>query len=213
VKPLSYDLAAAEKLLADAGFKKGSDGIMVKNGKRLSLTLKVPIAQESESVKRVVLAFKNYLQRVGAEINVEFLEWQAWNEAVFQNHDFDIMFAAWAFDDSADISSLFHSGEAGAGGNNFGGYSNPDIDSLLVEAKNTLDYEKRRTIYRKLHERLADEAPYTFLWALNNYAAYDKKVRGVLIHPYKFFTYADTWYIGGGEDTGEPAAASAKAKK
>ena len=212
VKPLPFDAAAAEKLLNDAGFQKGSDGIMVKNGKRLSLTLKVPIAQESESVKRVVLAFKNYLQHVGAEINVEFLEWQSWKEAVFLNHDFDIMFASWVFDDSADISSLFHSGEIGAWRNNFGGYTNPDIDSLLVEAKNTLDHEKRRTIYRKLHERLADEAPYTFLWTLTNYAAYDRKVRAVQIHPYKFFSYADSWYVGDREDKGEPAAAPAKGK-
>ncbi len=161
------------------------------------LSLKVPIAQESESVKRVVLAFKNYLHRIGAEINVEFLEWQAWKEAVFANHDFDIVFASWVFDDSADITSLFHSSEIGAWRNNFGSYSNPDVDSLLVEAKNTLDHEKRRTIYRKLHEKLADEAPYTFLWTLTNYAAYDRKIRAVQIHPYKFFSYADTWYIAG----------------
>ncbi len=211
VKPLPYDTAAAEKLLADAGFQKGSDGILVKDGKRLVLTLKVPIAQESESVKRVVLAFKNYLRRIGADINVEFLEWQAWKEAVFANHDFDIMFASWVFDDSADISSLFHSSEIGAWRNNFGSYSNPDIDSLLVEAKNTLDHEKRRTIYRKLHEKLADEAPYTFLWTLTNYAAYDRKVRAVQIHPYKFFSYADTWYIEA-DDKGAAATEPAKAK-
>ena len=211
VKPLPYDVAEAQKLLADAGFKKGGDGILVRNGKRLSLTLKVPIAQESESVKRVVLAFKNYLQRVGAEINVQFMEWQSWKEAVFLTHDFDIMFASWVFDDSADISSLFHSGEIGPWRNNFGGYSNPEIDSLLVEAKNTLDFEKRRTIYRKLHAELADEAPYTFLWTLTNYAAYDRKVRHVQIHPYKFFSYADSWYIAGpegkrGADAAEPEA-------
>jgi len=199
VKPLPYSVADAEKLLKDAGFRKGSDGIMVKNGKRLELTLKVPIAQESESVKRVVLAFKNYLRRIGADIKVDFMEWQAWKEAVFANHDFDIMFASWVFDDSADITSLFHSSEIGPWRNNFGSYSNPDIDSLLIEAKNTLDYEKRRTIYRKLHAKLADEAPYTFLWTLTNYAAYDRKVRAVQIHPYKFFSYADSWYIKGGK--------------
>lgn len=214
VKPLPFDVGAAEKLLADAGFKKGGDGIMAKDGKRLSLNLKVPVAQENESVKRVVLAFKNYLQRIGAEINVDFIEWQAWKEAVFGAHDFDIMFASWVFDDSADISSLFHSGEIGAWRNNFGGYSNPDIDSLLVEAKNTLDHEKRRTIFRKLHERLAEEAPYTFLWTLSNYAAYDRKVRGVWIHPYKFFTTADSWFTGSGaeavEDEGDKKAAKQK---
>ncbi len=200
VKPLAFDPSAAEKLLTDAGFRKGADGLMAKDGKKLVLSLKVPIAQESESVKRVVLAFKNYLQRVGAQIDVEFLEWQAWKEAVFAHHAFDIVFASWVFDDSADISSLFHSGEIGPWHNNFVGYSNPEVDSLLVEAKNTLDHEKRRTINRKLHEMLAEENPYSFLWTLTNYAAYHRKVRAVQVHPYKFFSYADAWYLAPGDD-------------
>ncbi|MCK7576628.1 MAG: ABC transporter substrate-binding protein [Chromatiales bacterium] len=204
VKPLPYDPAEAEKLLSQAGFRKGGDGVMTKGGKRLELSLKVPIAQESEAVKRVVLAFKNYLGKAGAQINVEFMEWQAWKEAVFLANDFDIMFASWVFDDSADISSLFHSAEIGAWRNNFGGYSNRDVDALLVEAKLTLDHEKRRTIYRRLHEMLAEENPYTFLWTLTNYSGYHKKVRGVQIHPYKFFSYADSWYIADGE--GDTAA-------
>ena len=124
---------------------------------------------------------------------------------MFLTHDFDIMFASWVFDDSADISSLFHSAEIGAWRNNFGGYSNQEVDSLLVESKLTLDHEKRRTIYRKLHEMLAEENPYTFLWTLTNYAAYHKKVRGVQIHPYKFFSYADTWFIGEAEAKAEAA--------
>lgn len=196
VKPLPYDPAEAEKLLKQAGFRKGGDGVLAKNGKKLELSLKVPIAQESEAVKRVVLALKNYLSRVGAKVDVEFMEWQAWKEAVFLTHDFDIMFASWVFDDSADISSLFHSAEIGPWRNNFGGYSNPEVDSLLVESKLTLDHEKRRTIYRRLHQMLAEENPYTFLWTLTNYAAYQKKLRAVQIHPYKFFSFADTWYIG-----------------
>ena len=59
----------------------------------------------------------------------------------------------------------------------------------------TLDHEKRRTINRKLHELLSDENPYTFLWTLTNYAGYNKKLRRVAIHPYKFFSFADEWYI------------------
>ena len=111
----------------------------------------MPIEKESEAVKRVVLAFQNYLKAVGIAVNVEFKEWQAWKEDVFLEHNFDIMFASWVFDDSADISSLFHSAEIGAWRNNFGGYSNPEVDGLIVEAKLTLDHEKRRTINRKLH--------------------------------------------------------------
>ncbi len=195
VQPLPFDTQKAMTLLQEAGFTRGADGIMQKDGKRLALSLKVPIEKESESVKRVVLAFKNYLKNIGVDIAVEFKEWQAWKEDVFLEHDFDIIFASWVFDDSADISSLFHSGEIGPWKNNFIGYSNPEVDSLINESKLTLDYEKRRTINRKLHAILADENPYTFLWTLTNYAAYHKKIRRVAIHPYKFFSYADDWFM------------------
>ena len=195
VQSLSFDPEKARTLLQEAGFSRGADGFMQKDGKRLALSLKVPIEKESEAVKRVVLAFKNYLKNVGADVKVEFKEWQAWKEDVFFEHDFDIIFAIWVFDDSADISSLFHSGEIGAWKNNFGGYSNPEVDSLINESKLTLDHEKRRTINRKLHAILAEENPYTFLWTLTNYAAYHKKVRRVAIHPYKFFSYSDDWFM------------------
>ena len=195
VQPLAFDPQKAIALLKEAGFTRGPDGVMQKDGKNLALSLKVPIEKESEAVKRVVLAFQNYLKNVGVAVRVEFKEWQAWKEAVFHEHDFDIILASWVFDDSADISSLFHSAEIGPWKNNFGGYSNPEVDSLIVESKLTLDHEKRRTINRKLHALLADEAPYTFLWTLTNYSGYHKKVRRVAIHPYKFFSFADEWFI------------------
>jgi peptide/nickel transport system substrate-binding protein len=195
VQPLSHDPQKAKDLLGEAGFVPGSGGIMERDGEPLSLTLKVPIEKESEAVKRVVLAFRSYLKKVGIDIRVEFKEWLAWKEDVFLNHDFDIIFASWVFDDSADISSLFHSAEIGSWKNNFGAYSNTEIDSLIVESKLTLDHEKRRTIYRKLHSLLAEETPYTFLWTLTNYAAYHKQLRHVAIHPYKFFPFADEWFI------------------
>jgi peptide/nickel transport system substrate-binding protein len=199
VQPMPFDPQKASALLQEAGYTKGADGFLQKDGKRLAFTLKVPIEKESEAVKRVVLAFKNYLKNIGADINVEFKEWQAWKEDVFKDHDFDIVFASWVFDDSADISSLFHSGEIGPWKNNFIGYSNPDVDSLINESKLTLDYEKKRTINRKLHAILADECPYTFLWTLTNYAAYRDNIRHVAIHPYKFFSFADEWFKEGGK--------------
>ena len=195
VQPLPYDPQKAIDLLNEAGFVQGDDGIMEKDGEKLSLTLKVPIEKESEAVKRVVLAFKNYLSKIGVDIQGEFKEWMSWKEDVFLKHDFDVIFASWVFDDSADITSLFHSSEIGSWRNNFGAYANPEVDGLIVESKLTLDHEKRRTIYRKLHSLLAEECPYTFLWTLTNYAAYHKKLRHVAIHPYKFFSFADEWYI------------------
>ncbi len=199
VQPIPFDPQKAASLLQEAGYTKGADGIMEKGGKKLSFSLKVPIEKESEAVKRVVLAFKNYLKNVGIDIRVEFQESQAWKDDVFKDGDFDVVFASWVFDDSADISSLFHSGEIGPWKNNFIGYSNPEVDGLINESKLTLDHEKKRTINRKLHAILAEENPYTFLWTLTNYAAYRDKIRHVAIHPYKFFSFADEWFMEGGK--------------
>src|SRR3990170_855799 len=53
VAPLPFDPQAAAALLKEAGFSPGTDGILQKGGKKLALTLKVPIEKESEAVKRV----------------------------------------------------------------------------------------------------------------------------------------------------------------
>lgn len=196
VKPNPFNPAKARELLSQAGYKTGADGYLVGDeGKPLQFTLKIPIEKENETVKRISLAFQNYLKQVGIKISLDFREFQAWKQDVFVDHDFDMVIANWAFDDSADISTLFHSGETGAWRNNFIGYSNPEVDALIIEAKTTLDREKQRTINQRLHALLAEEQPYTFLWTLTNYAAVQKKVRHVDLHPFKFFTFADTWYI------------------
>jgi peptide/nickel transport system substrate-binding protein len=196
VKPIPYSPDTARKLLDVAGFtEKTRDGIRKRGSYTLEFTMAVPISKENETTKRVILAFQNYLREVGIKIDIEWLEWKSWTEAVFVDHDFDIIYADWLFDDSFDISSLFHSREIGPGKNNFGAYRNPEVDALLDEANATLDIEKKRTIYRQLHRLLAEDAPYTYLWTLTNYAAYSRKLRRVEIHPTRFFTYVKDWYI------------------
>ncbi len=201
VQPLAFDPAKARALLAEAGYtQRGTDGLLrTPEGEPLRFRLKIPIEKENETVKRVVLAFQNYLRQVGIGVELEFREWQAWKQDVFGDHDFDIAIANWAFDDSADISTLFHSKESDPWRNNFVSYTNLDVDALIMEAKTTLDREKQRSIYRRLHAILADEQPYTFLWTVTNFAAVHRRVRHVELQPFKFFTFADTWYIPASE--------------
>ena len=196
VKPIPYSPEEANRLLDSAGFtERTKDGIRKRGSYKLEFDMLVPISKENETTKRVILAFQNYLRAVGIKINIKWLEWKAWTEAVFIKHKFDIIYADWLFDDSFDISSLFHSREIGPGRNNFGAYKNPEVDALLDEAQSTLDIEKRRTIYRRLHKILARDVPYTYLWTLTNYAAYNRRLRHVIIHPTRFFTYIKDWYV------------------
>ena len=193
VQPLTFAPDEAAGLLKKAGFSAGSDGILARAGQRLHLRLRAPIAKENESTKRVVLAYQNYLKKIGVEIKIDFLELQAWNDAVFNRNNFDIMFGSWSFDDAADISTLFHSADIGPWKNNFGAYRNEKVDKLINEAKAAIDLNQRRAIYQQLHQLLAEDAPYTFLWTLTDYAAYTDRIHDVKIHPFRFFADVHTW--------------------
>jgi peptide/nickel transport system substrate-binding protein len=200
VEPIPFSPDEANRLLDRAGFiERTKDGFRKKGNYKLELQMVIPISKENETTKRVILAFQNYLKDVGVQVTIRWLEWKAWTETVFMKNDFDIIYADWLFDDSFDISSLFSSREIGPGRNNFGAYRNPEVDALLDEARATMDSEKKRTIYRRLHEILAEDVPYTYLWTLTNYAAYNKKLRRVDIHPTRFFTYVKDWYIAAGD--------------
>ena len=72
------------------------------------------------------------------------MDWILWKKKVLKDHNYDITIASWSFDDSNDISSLFHSSSAKPLGNNFINYLNPVVDGLLNQARATNDFEKKQ---------------------------------------------------------------------
>lgn len=197
VKPLTFDVERAKALLKAAGLTdKNNDGVLeTSTGKPVTLTFAVPLAGESETIKRIVLAFQGYLEAVGLKVDLQFMDWLVWKKKVLEEHDYDITIASWSFDDASNITSLFHSSSAKPWGNNFVLYSNPEVDSLLTEADATNDFDKRRAIYHKLHAILAEDAPYTYLWTLKHHAAHNTRLSGVRIEPFAFFKYIVSWQM------------------
>ena len=192
-----YDIDRASSLISSAGYQSiNSNGVVTNNSQRkLVLRFAVPIAGESEMIKRISLAIQSYLANIGVITQLEFLDWEVWKQKVLGSQDYDMTIASWNFDDAANISSLFHSSSAKPWGNNFVGYKNTTVDSLLIEAEATNDFDKRRAIYKKLHSVLADEAPYVFLWTLQHHAAHHQRLTGVRIEPFSFFKHVNSWNI------------------
>ncbi len=197
VEPWSFDLNRAKALLQKVGIRDtDGDGIVEHNGKPLKFTLKIPIYSGNEGGLSVCLRFQNYLKALGVAVNLQHREYEKWKEEVKGKHDFDIVFGEWLFDNSSDISSLFHSSKSKPPmGDNFISYKNPKIDDLLNKFNTTINHEVRRRINYELHEILANESPYTFLWTLEKNAAIDNKVKKVVVHPYRFFTFVNEWFI------------------
>lgn len=194
VKPFMFNKSKAASLLDSAGYKDSDgDGIREDDGKPFTLNFIVPLAGESEILKRIVLAYQGYLADVGVVVDLKFVDWLVWKDKVLKDRDYDLTIASWSFDDAANILSLFHSKSIKPWGNNFVGFSNPKVDELLAEAANTSNFDKRRSINHKLHAMLADEAPYTFLWTLEHHAAHHRSISGVRVEPFSFFRHIKNW--------------------
>lgn len=200
VDPWPYDVAKAKKLLAEAGLKDNNgDGIVEYNGKNVDLDLKIPLYSGNEGGLSVCLRFQNHMKAIGINVKIQHREIVKWKDEVKKDHNFDIVFAEWLFDNSSNIYSLFHSSESQPGGDNFISYKNPTVDSLLTVFSTTINQEVRRRINYELHRILKEESPYAFLWTLEKNAAIDNKVKKFIVQPYRFFTFANEWYIPASE--------------
>ena len=193
VIPLGYNPLKAISLLKQAGFIQTKNGFLDKSGRPFSLNLVVPIDKNNEANKRVILAYKNFLNKIGIKIKVSFLEKESWKKTVFAKHKFDITFATWSFDDAADISDIFHSDYNQPWQNNFISYHNSEVDKLIELSLASVDHQAKRTINYKLHKIIAEDSPYTFLWSLTRFAGYSNKLKNINIHPYKYFEDAHLW--------------------
>lgn len=192
VAPWPFSVEKAASLLDDAEIKDNDrDGVREYGGKPFSLKF-VSLAQ-SEVQKAVVLDIQQQLKNIGVIAEIQFFEPLSWKKAVFEDHDFDLVLTEWTFDHSVNIYTLFHSTQAGANGNNIGGYANSTVDRLLEESRSAENSEVLRASYGELHRVLHEDLPYIFLWGLNRYAAVSSRISNVRLHPFYFFTYVGDW--------------------
>ncbi len=128
---VGYDPARARALLAAAGFVPGADGILQKNGRRLSFTLQIPAGQ----VLRIEMAetMQQNLHAVGIEMKVHQVEFnQILSEMVNQPNAWDAILIAEDLADYPSGEDLFKTG----GYLNNNGYSNPEMDKLVTQSTN-----------------------------------------------------------------------------
>ncbi|WP_235915559.1 ABC transporter substrate-binding protein [Puerhibacterium puerhi] len=69
-------------------------------------------------------------------------------------------------------------------GNNYSGYSNPDVDSLLTEAAQTTDTAERAELYGQVVTQVQEDNPIVYLYRTRSLTGYTTDVAGVS-------TYAD----------------------
>ncbi|MCP5338734.1 MAG: ABC transporter substrate-binding protein [Sinobacteraceae bacterium] len=151
------DLQKANELLREAGWTPGADGILVKDGVRLSFPLLAPTNDATRQDLATLLS--SQLRRVGIDAVVQFKDWKA-----FRIEDATaLILGGGAADDPDNNLYRYYSSRLGSDGTNFSSYHNPRVDELLETARNTLDPEARAKLYRELQHELIMDPPYNFL--------------------------------------------------
>ena len=160
IQPISYDPAKAKQLLAEAGWKPGPDGILMKNGKRFSFTILTNNGNELR--KDIATLVQADLRKIGIQVSVQSYEWTVFLDRVMK-HDFDADVLAWNLSFNYDQYQIWSSTQTHPGQLNAGGYSNPEVDRLLEKIRTEYDMTEIKRDCSKMQKIIYDDQPYLFL--------------------------------------------------
>lgn len=146
---LPYDPERARALIAESGYPEGTE---------IRATVNI-----GNVLREDWLIFcEQALGEVGITLKPEPQEYATLVEAVTTTGDFDMSGVNFG-GVTADPGELANQFGTGAGGN-YTGYSNPALDELMAAARQELDIEAAKPIYKEIQAILTDDAPIHFAW-------------------------------------------------
>jgi ABC-type transport system substrate-binding protein len=174
IKPVRYDPEGALSLLEEAGWRRGPEGWLEKNGNRLQFTL---ITNSGNDLRKAVLAIaQDSWRRIGIDVNTDLLEWSVFLQERINKNDFDACVLGWSMGIEPDLYQIWHSSQTGPHQLNFVGYKNAEADDLILKIRREYDHQKQVDYCHRLHSIIAREQPYTFLYVGKWTAVLDKRI-------------------------------------
>lgn len=166
VRKYGYDPAEAEKLLDEAGFRRGADGV------RMRLMLKV---STQEQARVLGAALQDQWKKVGVALEVRPLE----AATLFSDLDkgnFQLSYSIWigANNDPDIFDLVFSSKKIPPNGRNRGHYRNARVDALIDQIRGEMDQAKRKQLCSELQKIVAEELPYVPLWYVDQVSVHRK---------------------------------------
>ncbi len=172
VRPYAFDPARSRKLLAEAGVALP-----------MSLKLLVPTGGSGMlEPELMATAMQADLRKVGVEVEITTMEWNAYLATVNAGLSSEVHMAAmaWMTNDPDTLPALtLRSAAHPPKGFNSGWYSNAEVDSLVDQARASAKMKERAAIYRQLDALVFQDAPWIFVASYKQNAAVRSRVSGV----------------------------------
>ena len=155
INPYKYDKAKAAKLLDEAGWKVGKDGVREKDGQKFKITY-LTSSSDSKEIPILDADFK--------ALNIDFSSETLDVNTIFSRmnkSDFDLTnFSTPVLTDPDDAVRGYASTDPTV---NYTGYQNSEATKLIKEGVSTSDRNERKAIYAKLYKVLNDDPPVILL--------------------------------------------------
>ncbi len=167
----SQDLNKAKELMKEAGYPDGFDVVFSMQG--------------SATYMQPAEVMQDQLRKIGIRVTFDKMERAAYLEDVGNKRKFSAslrMINATVRDADSVVTRRFHSGMLG-GGNNYSGYSNPEADKLIDEARVSTDPQARLDLYRKLYTILKEDVPLIPLYTDMILMFHNAKLKNLYPHP------------------------------
>jgi ABC-type transport system substrate-binding protein len=174
INPLPYDPQGALKLLAEAGWRRNEEGWLEKDGKRFQFTL---ITNSGNDLRKAILAIaQDGWKQIGIDVRTDLLEWAVFIQERVNKADFDALILGWSMGIEPDLYQIWHSSQTNPYQLNFVSFKNPQADDLIIKIRQEYNHESQVAYCHRLHEIIAKEQPYTFLYVGKWTAVLDKKI-------------------------------------
>lgn len=196
------DIAAAEKLLDDAGWKKDANtGFRTKNNVELKFV--IATNDTSSNVKAAEFLAESW-KAIGVNTSVNSMQSKDLTSSLIRPRTFDILVFAQQLGADPDPFLFWHSSQAKDPGLNITGFNNTEADRLISQARTSIDDKTRAARYTEFTNLLREEVPAIFLNQSVYLYTVDSAVKNinlnVLYDPIFRFNNIRTWYINESRD-------------
>lgn len=191
IKPYPYDPKRAKELLAEDGWKMGSDGILERNGVKFSFTLMN--SKGATAGEYMAPIIQQSLKELGIECKIEVVEFNVFVKKA-REHQLDASLNALSVGLEIDLSSAFGS-DLDKSYFNSAGYINKRIDELNKLGQSKLVREEAAPYWKEFQQIFYDDVPFVPMFWSSRVVGYNKRVIGENPDILSIYTDLEKWTL------------------
>ena len=173
-------LVRAQKVLSDAGWKAGEDGILEKKSGSATIDLSFSISTgDAPELKAVAEELERAWQALGAQVEILTFETGELNQSVIRPRHFDALLFGEVVGRDTDLYPFWHSSQRNDPGLNIALYANSKADKFLESARSAPDRDSAEESYKSFQAELEKDLPAIFLYSPNFLYVVPEKVKDV----------------------------------